>query len=209
MPVKANNMTENKRKTIGILALQGDFEKHQEQVYRLGAEHRLVKLPEDLRGLDGIILPGGESTTMSILLDKHKLRQPLKLFATEHPVYGTCAGMIMLAKTIADNQSFVESLGLMDIDVLRNGYGRQVFSSEERLAAELPGFSGEIEATFIRAPRVIRYGQDVTPLVWYGQDPVLLRQGKLLASSFHNELGTDTTVLRFFLSHFLGDKQLS
>ena len=198
-----------KRTTIGILALQGDFEKHQAQVHALGARHKLVKLPEDIVGIDALILPGGESTTMSILMDKHRLRQPLKEFARSHPVYGTCAGMIMLAVGISDNQSGVKSLGLMDIDVLRNGYGRQVFSSEERLTAELPGYSGEIQATFIRAPRVIRYGSAVTPLVWYQKDPVLLRQGNLLASSFHNELGNDTTVLRFFLGHFLGDKQFS
>jgi 5'-phosphate synthase pdxT subunit len=169
----------------------------------------LIKLPEDLVGIDALILPGGESTTMSILMDKHQLRQPLNEFARSHPVYGTCAGMIMLAARIADNQSGVKSLGIMDIDVLRNGYGRQVFSSEERLQAELPGYSGEVQATFIRAPRVIRYGAAVTPLVWFQKDPVLLWQGNLLASSFHNELGNDTTVLRFFLGHFLGDKQLS
>lgn len=198
-------MTDFGRLTIGILALQGDFEKHQEQVRVLGARPRLVKLPNDLNGVDALIFPGGESTTMSILMDKHHLRQPLKQFAVDHPLYGTCAGMILLSTTIVDNQSGVEPLKLMDIDVLRNGYGRQLFSFEEEVSAELPGEPGSFRASFIRAPRVVRYGKSVKVLAHHREDPVLVRQGRLLASSFHNELGTDTTVLRFFLANFLGD----
>jgi 5'-phosphate synthase pdxT subunit len=200
-------MTDFGRLTVGILALQGDFEKHQEQVRALGARPRLVKLPNDLNGVDALIFPGGESTTMSILMDKHHLRQPLKQFAIDHPLYGTCAGMIMLSTTIVDNQSGVEPLKLMDIDVLRNGYGRQLFSFEEEVSAELPGVRGTFRASFIRAPRVVRYGKSVNVLARYREDPVLVRQGRLLASSFHNELGSDTTVLRFFLANFLGDNR--
>lgn len=200
-------MTEFGRLTVGVLALQGDFEKHVEQVRMLGAVDRLVKLPDDLMGVDALIFPGGESTTMSILMDKHQLRQPLKQFAVDHPLYGTCAGMILLSTTIVDNQSGVEPLKLMDIDILRNGYGRQVFSFEEKVSAELPGGPGRFRASFIRAPRVVRLGKSVNVLARHREDPVLVRQGRLLASSFHNELGTDTTVLRFFLSNFLGDNR--
>jgi 5'-phosphate synthase pdxT subunit len=115
--------------------------------------------------------------------------------------------MIMLSTTIVDNQSGVEPLKLMDIDVLRNGYGRQLFSFEEEVSAELPGVPGTFRASFIRAPRVVRYGKSVNVLARHREDPVLVRQGRLLASSFHNELGSDTTVLRFFLANFLGDNR--
>jgi 5'-phosphate synthase pdxT subunit len=193
--------------TIGILALQGDFEKHEHQVRVLGARSRLVKLPADLDGVDGLIFPGGESTTMSILMDKHHLRQPLKSFAAEHPTYGTCAGMILLANSIQDNQSGVEPLRLMDIDVLRNGYGRQVFSFQEEVTANLPGYADRLNATFIRAPRIVRYGKSVTVLAQYREDPVLVRQGWFLASSFHNELSSETIVLRYFLDNFFADNR--
>ena len=112
---------------IGVLALQGDFERHLYQLDLLGARNRLVKLPRDLAGLDGLIMPGGESTTMNILFDRFNLREPLTEFGRSKPIYGTCAGMIMLAKHIDDNLSKVETLGLIDIDVVRNAPGRQVF----------------------------------------------------------------------------------
>ncbi|MBK7140696.1 MAG: pyridoxal 5'-phosphate synthase glutaminase subunit PdxT [bacterium] len=193
--------------SIGVLALQGDFEKHANQVISLGAAVRLVKLPDDLNSIDALILPGGESTTMSILMDKHHLRQPLKDFARNHPLYGTCAGMILLANSIQDNQSGVAPLQLMDIDVLRNGYGRQLFSFEEEITAELAGTTEKLRGTFIRAPRIVRCGKDVTVLARYQNDPVLVRQGMLLAGSFHNELGSEATVLRYFLDDFFGDNR--
>lgn len=200
-------MNDYTKVTVGILALQGDFEKHEQQVLTLGARSRLVKLPTDLDNVDCLIFPGGESTTMSILMDKHHLRQPLKSFAQAHPIYGTCAGMILLANSIQDNQSGVEPLNLMDIDVLRNGYGRQVFSFQEEVMADLPGYADRLNATFIRAPRIVRYGKNVTVLARYREDPVLVRQGRFLASSFHNELSSETVVLRYFLDIFFADNR--
>lgn len=198
-------MADYSEKTIGILALQGDYEKHEQQVRALGATPRLVRLPHDLASIDALIIPGGESTTMSILIDRFRLRQPLQQFAATRPIYGTCAGMIMLAANITDNISGVEPLRLMDIDVRRNGYGRQIFSFEEKIPVHLPGAAAPLTATFIRAPRVVRMGPQVTGLASYHGDPILVQQGHLLAASFHNELGSDTTVLQYFLDNFLGD----
>ncbi len=196
-------MTDFSKLTLGLLALQGDFEQHQRQLRLLGVPNRLVKLSAQLEGLDGLIMPGGESTTMNILLDRFSLREPLVKFAEHHPVYGTCAGMILLSKKILDNQSGVTTLGLIDIDVTRNGYGRQIHSVEETVEAHFDG-SQSFRAAFIRAPKVERVGAGVTVLATYRGDPVLVRQGKVLAAAFHNELGEDTTVLRHFLLDFFG-----
>ncbi|MEW6052027.1 MAG: pyridoxal 5'-phosphate synthase glutaminase subunit PdxT [Candidatus Zixiibacteriota bacterium] len=186
---------------IGVLALQGDYEQHERQARTLGAKTSLVKLPEHLNGLDGLIMPGGESTTMNILLDRFSLRRPLKEFGRSHPIYGTCAGMILLAKGIVDNQSGVEPLALLDIDVIRNGYGRQLYSFEETVEAKFDSRSS-FRAAFIRAPKVDRLGKGVDTLAIYRNDPVLVRQGNILAASFHNELGDDTSVLGYFLGNF-------
>jgi len=196
------SMTDYSKLTIGILALQGDFERHEHQLRLVGATPRLVKMALDLKGLNGIIFPGGESTTMSILLDKHKLREPLTAFCRTYPVYGTCAGMIMLSSRIEDNLSGVTPLGLMDISVVRNGYGRQVFSVEETIEIKVNGTMVPVEGAFIRAPRIVSKGPEVMALAEYKGDPALVRQGNLLASSFHAELEHDTTVLRYFLDHF-------
>lgn len=197
-------MVDYSRLIIGVLAIQGDFERHTNQVSLVGATPRLVKLPHDLSGIDGIILPGGESTTMSIMLDRHNLRLPLTEFGKTHPVYGTCAGMIMLSKKIEDNQSGVMPLGLIDIDILRNGYGRQVFSFEDTVAITTPSGTQQVQAAFIRAPRVTRVGKEVLTLAVYKESPVLLKQGNVLAGSFHAELENDTTLLRLFLDQFFG-----
>ena len=187
---------------VGVLALQGDFERHQHQLFMLGADVTLVRLPGDLDVIDGLILPGGESTTMDNLMDRFNLRQSLKDFGANKPLWGTCAGMIMLAKNIIDNQAGVEPLGLMDIDVVRTAYGRQVFSFEEALAARLNDREVTLKATFIRAPMIHRVGKDVQIIASYKDTPVLVRQGNLMASSFHTELDDDTTLLEFFLSNF-------
>lgn len=187
---------------VGVLALQGDFERHQYQLVSLGADVTLVRLPEDLRRLDGLIIPGGESTTMDNLIDRFHLRQPLYEFGRVKPVWGTCAGMIMLAKAITDNQAAVQPLGLMDIDIVRTGYGRQVFSFEETIKARLNDQETELKATFIRAPIITRMGENVKPLGYYNDTPVLVAERNLLASSFHTELDDDTTLLKFFLTKF-------
>jgi 5'-phosphate synthase pdxT subunit len=191
---------------IGLLALQGDFEAHQRHVERLGAMPVLVKLPSQLEHIDALIMPGGESTTMSILMDRFNLRKPIKEYCSHRPVYATCAGMILLAKKIEDNQSGVETLGLLDIDVLRNGYGRQVHSFDETIEASLNGRKQSIQASFIRAPRVTRLGRDVSSLALFKGDSVLVRQKNILAATFHAELAADTSLLEYFLKTFCDDK---
>lgn len=188
---------------VGVLALQGDFELHERQIRALGASCVQVRLPKHLDGLHGLVMPGGESTTMDILIDRFKLREPLAEFGRSKPIYGTCAGMILLAQGIADNKANVKTFGLIDIDVSRNDYGRQVFSFDEELTADLGGRQVTFRASFIRAPRVVRCGKGVTVLSTFGESPVLVRQNKILAASFHAELERDTTLLAYFFSDFL------
>jgi len=192
-------------KTIGVLALQGDFEAHEKQLKMLGANAVEVRLPKDLKGLDALILPGGESTAMNKLIDRFNLREPLTLYCKSKPVWGTCAGMIMLCKNIEDNQAGITTLGILDIDVLRNGYGRQVFSFEDKIDVSLGNGTSKLTATFIRAPKVTRLGKDVKVLGKFHNDPVLISQKNILASAFHTELNDDTTLLGYFLSNFLND----
>jgi 5'-phosphate synthase pdxT subunit len=192
------------RLKIGVLAIQGDYERHEHQIHLIDATPVLVKLPRDLKGLDGIIFPGGESTTMSIMMDRHHLRKPLMDFCETHPVYGSCAGMIMLAKKIEDNISEVAPLGLMDIDVVRNGYGRQVFSFEDTVEITTSDGKVALKAAFIRAPKVTRVGRGVDTLAMYKGSSVLVSQRNILAGSFHAELEEDTTLLRLFIDKLFG-----
>lgn len=184
---------------IGVLALQGDYLAHQRQLTTLAVDARQVRLPDDLAGLDALIIPGGETTTMSILLDRFSLREPLAEFARSKPVYGTCAGMIMLATGIEDNISAVKPLGIIDIDVLRNGYGRQVYSFEERIRLKRNSHTYEIKASFIRAPKVVRTGPNVQILAEQEGSPLLVRENKALAAAFHAELYDNTELLEYFL----------
>ena len=195
-------MKDYKRLKIGLLTLQGDFERHRHQLKMLGVSSKDVRLSSDLGGLDGLIIPGGESTTMSILMDRFGLRRSLRDFAREHPVYGTCAGMILLSKKIENNISGVQPLGLMDIDIDRNGYGRQIYSFEDELEVRLNGVPQKIKAAFIRAPVITRVGEGVQVLAGYRERPVLVRQDHILASSFHAELEDDLTILRYFTDNF-------
>ncbi len=196
-----------KNKTIGVLALQGDFERHEHQLRLAGARPKQVRLAEDLSDLDGLIIPGGESTTMNYLIDRFDMRRPLIEFADDKPIWGTCAGMIMLANKIENNQAGIEPLRLMDIDVVRNGYGRQIFSFTDTITVTLNGASLHLETTFIRAPRIIRCGSEVEALAVYKDSPVLVRQGRLLAGSFHAELDDDTRLLEYFLEDFFEQKR--
>lgn len=189
---------------IGILGIQGDYERHEHQMKLIGATPRLVKLPRDLKGIDGIILPGGESTTMSIMMERHHLREPLLEYCENFPAYGTCAGMIMMASKIEDNISEVKPLALMDIDVLRNGYGRQVFSFEDTVEIGTADGRLALKAAFIRAPLVTRVGRGVETLAMYKGSSVLVSQRNLLAGSFHAELEDDTTLLRLFIDKLFG-----
>lgn len=193
-------MTANNKKRIGVLAIQGDYARHQQQLDQLGVEAAEVRLATDLNGLDGLIIPGGESTTMDIMLDRHNLREPLTQFGRSLPLFGTCAGMIMLATGIEENLSNITPLALLDIDVNRNGYGRQVHSFDTALTAELAGTETKLTGTFIRAPKITRVGDQVEILAKCAGDPVLVRQGNLLAASFHSELDDDPSLLAYFLN---------
>ena len=195
-------MSLSKNITVGILALQGDYEAHKRQLESLGVKAVEVRLSIDLENPDALIIPGGESTTMDKLIDRFDLREPLINFCRSKPVFGTCAGMILLSKKIEDNQSGVKPFGLIDIDVLRNGYGRQVFSFEDEINVNLGNGNSQMAATFIRAPKITRVGRGVKVLGEFKTEPVLISQNKVLASSFHAELGQDTSLLRYFLKTF-------
>ena len=171
---------------IGVLAVQGNFREHAAALERLGATVVEVRLPEQLDGLDGLVIPGGESTAMTRLMRLYGLEEALRSFAA--PVFGTCAGMILLDRT---------HLGLVDVDVERNGYGRQVASFEADL--ELEGDAEPLRGVFIRAPRVTDAGADVEVLASHDGVPVLLRQGRFLVASFHPELTGDDRVHERFL----------
>ncbi|MCH8026961.1 MAG: pyridoxal 5'-phosphate synthase glutaminase subunit PdxT [candidate division Zixibacteria bacterium] len=187
---------------VGVLALQGDYEAHKKQLQSLAVKAVEVRLESDLKNLEALIIPGGETTTMDKLINRFELRQPLINFCRSKPVFGTCAGLIMLSKKIEDNQSGVKPLGLLDIDVLRNGYGRQVFSFEDEININLGNGKSQMAATFIRAPKITRIGEGVKVLGEFKNEPVLVSQNKVLASSFHAELGQDTSLLRYFLKTF-------
>ncbi|RKX27923.1 MAG: pyridoxal 5'-phosphate synthase glutaminase subunit PdxT [Candidatus Zixiibacteriota bacterium] len=196
-------MADYSKLKVGVLALQGDFKRHTHQLGQLGSRTLEVRTASHLEEIDGLIIPGGESTTMDILIDRFRLRQPLIEFCQIKPVWGTCAGMIMLAKNIEDNQANVSPLGLMDIDVVRTGYGRQVHSFEQLLMTKLNGEDITLRATFIRAPMITRVGKSVQILIEYNGSPVLVSEGLIMASSFHTELDNDTTLLEFFMGRFL------
>ncbi len=202
-------MSDYSNVTVGILALQGDFERHAHQLEILGAKVVEVRVAEQLETIDGLIIPGGESTTMDILIDRFRLRTPLQTFGNTKPLWGTCAGMILLAKKIEDNQAGITPLGLLDIDVVRNGYGRQVHSFETPLPAKLGGTDVTLNATFIRAPRITRVGKNVKSLAYYEDSPVLVTERTIMASSFHTELDDDTTLMAYFLDKTLAARAQS
>jgi 5'-phosphate synthase pdxT subunit len=177
---------------IGVLALQGDFDAHRRRLEELGAEVVLVKKPEQLDEIEGLVIPGGESGTFLKLLGEAGFEK-LKQFARTKPTFGTCAGAILLASEV-DNPKQA-GLGVLDIGIRRNAYGRQLDSSI------LEGHLGEspIEMVFIRAPKIERVGPGVEVIATEGKDPVAVRQGRVMAATFHPELSEDTRVHRAFL----------
>jgi 5'-phosphate synthase pdxT subunit len=183
------------KKKIGVLALQGDFEAHAKALQRAGAEPVEVRSAEDLQKVEGLVIPGGESTTMFKLLDQEKLLDPLLDFGRRRPIFGTCAGAILLASDVSNPPQ--PSLGLMDIGVERNAYGRQLESRVARLQPQ--GLEGDLEAVFIRAPIIRRVGEHVKVLACYQGDPVLVEQGRHLVATFHPELTDDPRIHLMFL----------
>jgi pyridoxal 5'-phosphate synthase pdxT subunit len=190
-----NGLTEEARPKIGVLAIQGDYAAHAEALKEAGAAPVEVRTPQELTGLDGLILPGGESTTVLRFLEKGGFFEALKEFGAKTPVFGTCAGAILLAREVV--HPVQPSLGLLDARVERNAYGRQIDSSILTTQTELPG--GPLEMVFIRAPRLSEIGEDVEVLARREDYPVLVRQGKILAATFHPELSEDRRVHALFV----------
>ncbi|QCJ45347.1 pyridoxal 5'-phosphate synthase glutaminase subunit PdxT [Bacillus sp. S3] len=181
---------------IGILALQGAVREHSRQIEELGCEAIPVKSVEDLKGINGLILPGGESTTISKLLDRYDLLEPIRALADKGiPMFGTCAGLILLAKNIVGQAS--PHLGLMDVVVERNSFGRQVDSFEADLSVR--GEGGDFPAVFIRAPHIVAAGENVEILAKYEERIVLAREGQFLGCSFHPELTEDSRIMKYFI----------
>jgi len=183
---------------IGVLALQGDFLEHITALHKIGVTTKEVRLPEDLKAIDALIIPGGESTTMVNLLDTFKMREPLiAKIKNGMPVWGTCAGMILLASKLVQDRPI--PLGVMDITVSRNAFGRQIESFETDL--EIKGFKKPMHATFIRAPFIVSHGPKVEILSKLSDGTIVAaRQGNMLATSFHPELTEDTRLHEYFVN---------
>jgi 5'-phosphate synthase pdxT subunit len=187
---------------VGVLAVQGDFEAHGRALERLGAESIFVRAPEQLDGLGGLVIPGGESTTMLHFLEHEGLFEPIRSFAARRPLFGTCAGAILMAARV--ERPAQRSLGLLDLTIERNAYGRQLDSRIATLKPS-PDFTalagdGALEAVFIRAPIIRRVGAGGRVLLEYQGDPVLVEQGRHLVATFHPELTADPRVHRLFLA---------
>jgi 5'-phosphate synthase pdxT subunit len=190
--------SENKPR-IGVLAIQGDYEAHAKALSETGAIASLIRRPAQLADLDGLILPGGESTTMLRFLDRERFFDTLQAFAREKPVFGTCAGAILLAKDVRNPSQ--RSLDILDIAIERNAYGAQRDSAILELDTTLPG--GPLETVFIRAPRILEVGSGVEVLAERDGFPVLIRQGITMAATFHPELSIDRRVHRLFVESVL------
>ncbi len=193
-------MTEARLPRIGVLAIQGDYAAHAEALTESGATPIDVRKPEELAGLDGLILPGGESTTMLRFLPKYHFFEALQEYCGHHPVFGTCAGAILLAREVRNPAQ--RSLGLLDAIVERNAYGRQIDSAILTAETALPG--GPLEMVFIRAPRIVETGAGVEVLAARDELPTLVRQGRVMAATFHPELSVDRRVHRLFVQIVTG-----
>lgn len=180
---------------IGVLAIQGNYASHSAALIEAGADPVEVRKPEQLAGLDGLVLPGGESTTILRFLEKHHFFEVLQEFCGKKPIFGTCAGAILLARDVLNPAQ--RSLGVLDAVVERNAYGRQIDSAIVTAQTTLPG--GPLEMVFIRAPRIVETGPGVEVLAEREGFPALVRQGSILAATFHPELSSDRRVHRLFV----------
>jgi 5'-phosphate synthase pdxT subunit len=188
-------LTHTKPPRIGVLAIQGNYASHAQALTEAGASPIEVRKPEQLDGLSGLVLPGGESTTMLKFLEKHSFFEVLQKFCSSNPVFGTCAGVILLAREVLNPTQ--RSLGLLDATIERNAYGRQVDSVIVTAETALSG--GPLEMVFIRSPRITQIGPGVEALATRDGFPVLVRQNNILAATFHPELSQDRRVHRLFV----------
>ena len=195
-------MTQTKLPRIGVLAIQGNYASHAQALTEAGASSIEVRKPEQLAGLSGLVLPGGESTTMLKFLEKHSFFEELQKFCGSKPVFGTCAGVILLAREVLNPTQ--RSLGLLDVIIERNAYGRQVDSVIVTAETALAG--GPLEMVFIRSPRITQVGPGVEVLARREGFPVLVRQNNILAATFHPELSQDRRVHRLFVESVKASK---
>jgi pyridoxal 5'-phosphate synthase pdxT subunit len=188
-------LTQATRPRIGVLAIQGDYAAHAEALSETGAEPVEIRKPEQLTGIDGLILPGGESTTMLKFLEGYQFLDSLRDYCNTHPVFGTCAGAILLAREVRHPPQ--RSLGVLDAVVERNAYGRQIDSTILHAETSLPG--GPLEMVFIRAPRIVEVGPAVEVLAQRQGSAALVKQGNIMAATFHPELSSDRRVHKAFV----------
>jgi len=190
-------------KAVGVLALQGAYQKHIDMLHALDVPAHTVRQPHELDDCSALIIPGGESTTISLLIQKNGLYEPIKAFARHHPVMGVCAGMIMMATEVDDDR--ITPLGLVPFKALRNHFGRQVNSFTADINLDFDTGSPIFQAHFIRAPGIEKLGAEIEILAKYQDETVIIRYGKHLALSFHPELTEDTRIHQYWLNLFDAD----
>jgi 5'-phosphate synthase pdxT subunit len=183
---------------VGVLALQGAFAKHMAMLRSIQVKNKLVRRPQDLRDCDALVIPGGESTAMTKRIDFIDLRESLLEFSEKKPIFGTCAGLVLMAQEIVG--SSMNPLGLLDVAVERNGFGRQYESFSAEISLSLSEIKGSFQGVFIRAPRLKHVGKGVAVLAAFGGEPVLVQQNHFLAASFHPELTDNPAIHRFFMN---------
>jgi 5'-phosphate synthase pdxT subunit len=186
---------------IGVLALQGNYKMHSQVLERIGIEPVSVRYPYQLDVIEGLVLPGGESTTISKLMNRMGFYKPLQSFANDYPVFGTCAGLILMSEKVVDTE--LESLGLLDVQIERNGYGRQIKSNTIDIEFELNNMNYTIPGSFIRAPKIVSYGESIKVLAMSDETPIIVKNKKHLGISFHPELD-NISILHEYI--FIGDK---
>ncbi len=190
-----------KKTVVGVLSVQGDFSLHRRSLEALGVEAPRIRRPGELDACDGLILPGGESTTFVKLLKETGLFESIRSFAADRPVMGTCAGLITLATRVSGVA--METLGLIDIEVERNAYGRQVDSFTAPVRVSFMNADPELNGVFIRAPRIRTLGKGTEAVGFHGTDPVMVRNRRILGMTFHPELTDDTRIHGYFLNNFV------
>jgi 5'-phosphate synthase pdxT subunit len=186
---------------IGVLSLQGDYQNHINRLRELSIDSKKVRYPNDLDSLDGLIIPGGESTTMSKLIDREGLYEVINNFINTKPVYGTCAGLILLSSIIKNNNQLkknIKSFKVLDIEIERNGWGRQINSFIKEI--KIKPFKKKYKAIFIRAPKIKSLNKDIEILSKFSDTPVMIKKGHILGTTFHPELTDDKRIHEYFIN---------